>query len=228
MKKNKIGLLIIATNKYIRFLDDLISSADKFFCRNEEVTYFIFTDKDINIVSNRNIKFTKINHKEWPFMTLERYKIFDNNKEFLSEMDYLFYCDADMRFVNYVSEEILGERVGTMHPAFIGNKGTVETNPNSLAYVCEQEGLQYFAGGFNGGTSYEYLKMANKISKNIQKDLNNNIIAIWHDESHLNRYFIDNPPTIILNPSYCYPESWNIPFTKKLLALDKNHQEIRN
>jgi len=30
-----------------------------------------------------------------------------------------------------------------------------------------------------------------------------------------------------LDPSYCYPESWNLPYEKKLLALDKNHQEIR-
>jgi histo-blood group ABO system transferase len=88
--------------------------------------------------------------------------------------------------------------------------------------------MQYFAGGFNGGTSLEYLKMAKKISENIIDDFNRGFIAIWHDESHLNRYFIDNPPTKILNPSYCYPENWNIPFERKLLALDKNHSEIRS
>jgi histo-blood group ABO system transferase len=228
MKKNKIGLLIIATNKYVRFLNDLISSADSFFCRNDEVTYFIFTDKDIKIDSNRNIEVIETPHKKWPFMTLERYKIFNNSKNLLSEMDYLFYCDVDMRFENYIHEEILGDIVGTIHPAFIDNRGTVETNSNSLAYVSDDEDVQYFAGGFNGGTSYEYLKMADKISQNIQKDLDNGIIAIWHDESHLNRYYIDNPPTVVLSPSYCYPESWNLPFTRRLLALDKNHEEVRS
>ena len=49
----------------------------------------------------------------------------------------------------------------------------------------------------------------------------------WHHESHLNRYFIDNPPTIMLSPEYCYPENWDIPFKKRLLALDKNHEECR-
>jgi hypothetical protein len=44
----------------------------------------------------------------------------------------------------------------------------------------------------------------------------------------MNRYFIDNQPTKILDPSYCYPESWNIPFNKKLLALDKNHSDVRS
>jgi histo-blood group ABO system transferase len=51
---------------------------------------------------------------------------------------------------------------------------------------------------------------------------------VWHDESHFNRYMIDNPPTKILTPSYCYGESMNIPFPKKLLALNKNHSEFRS
>ena len=33
--------------------------------------------------------------------------------------------------------------------------------------------------------------------------------------------------TVILDPSYCYPESWDLPFPKRLLALDKHHEEIR-
>jgi histo-blood group ABO system transferase len=88
--------------------------------------------------------------------------------------------------------------------------------------------MSYFAGGFNGGSSIEFLKMCDKISTNIEKDLQNGYIAIWHDESHLNRYFLDNPPTKILDPGYCYPESWGLPFSKKLLALDKNHEEMRS
>lgn len=71
--------------------------------------------------------------------------------------------------------------------------------------------------------------MAKTISENIEIDLKeHNIIAQWHDESHMNRYFHQNTPTIELSPSYCYPESWSLPFNKKLLALDKNHSEIRN
>jgi histo-blood group ABO system transferase len=69
--------------------------------------------------------------------------------------------------------------------------------------------------------------MAHYMQENIKADLAKNIIAIWHDESHLNRYFIDNKPTKILSPSYCYPESWQLSYPKRLLALDKNHQNMR-
>jgi histo-blood group ABO system transferase len=224
----KIGLLIIATNKYIQFLQPLIESADNHFLKNQEVTYFIFSNKDININSNRNIVKIDVEHKDWPWMTLGRYKIFSENSNILSSMDYLYYCDVDMKFEGGVGDEILSERVATQHPGYYDRRGTPETNPLSLACVFPHEEMQYFAGGFNGGSSQEYLKMANKISENIDIDYSKNIIAVWHDESHMNRYFIDNKPTKILDPSYCYPESWSIPFDRKLLALDKNHSEVRS
>ena len=224
----KIGLLIISTNKYIRFLQPLITSADKFLLKNQEVTYFVFTNEDVELFTERNVVKINVEHKDWPWMTLGRYKIFNESRKELSEMDYLFYSDADMKFVSEVGDEIISERVATQHPGFYGSKGTPETNPNSLAYIDPNDQNQYFAGGFNGGTSEEYLKMAKNLADNIDIDFKNGIIAKWHDESHMNRYFFDNTPTKILNPSYCYGESMNIPFDKKLIALDKNHEEVRN
>lgn len=223
----KIGLLIIATNKYTSFLENLIKSADKYFLKNEDVKYFIFTNKKEFIITEREYEIIYVEHKEWPWMTLGRYKIFHENNDKLKNMDYLYYCDADMKFVGDVGNEILSDIVATQHPGYYGTRGTPETDPKSLACVYPYESMEYFAGGFNGGSSIEYLKMSEHISKNIDIDYSNGIIAVWHDESHLNRYLIDNKPTKILNPSYCYGESMNIPFEKKLIALDKNHIEIR-
>jgi len=224
----KIGLLIIATNKYVDFLQPLISSADEFFLPNKDVTYFVFTNTDIDIKSKRNIKKIEVAHREWPWMTLGRYKIFTENSSYLSDMNYLYYCDADMRFENIVSDEILSDLVATQHHGYYMTRGTPETRPESLACVYDNEDMQYFAGGFNGGTLESYLKMAKKLSDNIDTDYSKGIIAIWHDESHINRYFIDNKPTLILNPSYCYYEnSTDARFEKKLIALIKNHKDIR-
>lgn len=226
-KTKKVGFVVIATNDYIQFLEPLIESADKYFLPNQEVTYFIFTNKKLSIKSNREIITINVKHKNWPWMTLGRYKIFDENSDILSKMDYIYYCDVDMRFVDVVGDEILSDRVATQHPGYYGKRGTPETNKKSLAYISESESMQYFAGGFNGGSSTEYLKMSKKLSKNIDIDYQNKIIAIWHDESHMNRYFTDNPPTKILSPSYCYAEDMEIPFDKKLLALDKKNFGIK-
>lgn len=223
----KIGFLVIATNKYTEFVQPLIKSADKHFLRNQDVTYFVFTNKDLDVQSDREVVITSVEHKEWPWMTLGRYGISHKNKDLFSEMNYLYYCDADMLFAGEVGDEILSDRVATIHPGYRGSRGTPETNPQSLACVYPHERMIYFAGGFNGGSKDEYLKMAGVLNSNIIEDHRKGIIAVWHDESHMNRYFIDNPPTKVLDPSYCYPESLNLPYDKKLLALDKNHQEIR-
>jgi histo-blood group ABO system transferase len=225
----RIGLLIIATNKYSQFIQPLISTADKYFLPSEEVTYYIFTNQDIDIQTDRKYVKVETEHREWPWMTLGRYKIFSNSADILKEMDYLYYCDADMRFENLVGQEILSELVATQHHGYYMMRGTPETNPLSLACVYPHENMQYFAGGFNGGTSKSYLEMATKLSKNIDMDFDNGIIAVWHDESHLNRYLIDNNPTKILNPSYCFYEHvLDTRFERKLVALQKNHEEIRN
>jgi len=226
---NNIGLLIIATHKYILFLNDLLISADQYFLPNQNVEYFIFTDHEvINIQSKRKINLIKTKHKPWPWMTLGRYEIFSSNQECFEGIDYLFYCDADMRFCDIVGDEILSDRVATQHPGYYGTRGTPETNPESLACVLPFEQMEYFAGGFNGGTKEQYLKMAQKLATNIRLDYDKNIIAVWHDESHINRYFLDNPPTRILDPGYCYGESLKPPFTPRLIALNKNHKEIRS
>jgi histo-blood group ABO system transferase len=223
----KIGLLIIATNKYSQFLQPLIESADRFFLKDQDVTYFVFTNEDIQINTNRKVVRINVEHKEWPWMTLGRYEIFSNNSNELSKMDYLYYCDADMRFVDFVGDEILSERVATQHCGYYEVRGTPETNTNSLAYVAPNEEMQYLAGGFNGGTSEEYLKMSKVLSDRTNNDFEKGIIAVWHDESHMNRYFIDNKPTLILDPSYCYHEGSNRPFKQRLVALSKNHSELR-
>jgi histo-blood group ABO system transferase len=225
---SKVGLLIIATNKYIQFLKLLIESADKYFLPNQDVTYFIFTNQSFQSETAREVIRVETEHRDWPWMTLGRYKIFSDNSEMFPKMDYLYYCDADMRFEGEVGDEILGNLVATQHHGYYMQRGTPETNPISLACVHSNEEMQYFAGGFNGGTSVEYLKMSKKISNNIDIDYSNGIIAIWHDESHMNRYFIDNKPTKILNPSYCFYEQSNDKrFQRKLIALQKLHDEIR-
>lgn len=230
----KVGLLVVATGKYTEFVGPLVDSARRYFCPGHEVTYFIFTDGEIEPAQD----VVKLFHPRlgWPFDTMMRYGAYHRHRGQLMGQDYLFACDADMLFCDTVGDEILSERVATLHPGYIGVRGNYETNPNSSACVFAQEGQFYFAGGFYGGTTAEVLCAVQTNLDHITKDLEQGIIALWHDESHWNRYCIDHPPTRILSPSYCYPESagehyfriWGGKvYAPKLLALDKNHGEIR-
>lgn len=221
-----VGLLVVATGKYMQFVPPLISSAENYFLKGHHVTYFVFTDQEPIPLPNTIYVFQK--RLGWPFDTMHRYHIYYQNRELFNGQDYLFAADADMLFVGDVGEEVLGERVATLHPAFIGYRGSYETNPSSLAYVGPKEGTHYFAGGFYGGTRNEFLNILKTNILRIESDLNERIIALWHDESYWNRYCIDYPPTVILSPSYCYPESESLLYPKKILALDKDHITMRS
>jgi len=60
--------------------------------------------------------------------------------------------------------------------------------------------------------------------------MSNDIIAVWHDESHLNKYMIDKTP-VIMTPAYGYPQDWSLPFEEKIRILDKKksggHEYLR-
>ncbi len=225
VQAHHVGLLIMATGKYIKFVPPLINSAKKHLLPTDLVTFYVFTDQPFEPMENVVVIPQK--RLGWPKDTLMRYHVYLNNQNYFIHEDYLFACDADMLFVNLVGKEILGDRVATIHPGFYNKRGSYETNPLSNAFVGENEGKYYFCGGFYGGKTAEFIKILETNIHRINEDFKKGIIAVWHDESHWNRYCIDFPPTKILSPSYCYPENWSLPFPKKLIALDKNHKEYR-
>jgi histo-blood group ABO system transferase len=158
-------------------------------------------------------------------------------KDFILEHDYCFYLDADMRIDGVVAaEEVCGDLVATRHgyqsmaPDW---QQSFDRNPKSLACVpADEKTVTYYAGGFNGGKTEVFMKMAETIAENVNKDLKNDVVALWHDESHMNRYLIQNPPTLDLDPTYCYAEEFigtNYPFSPgKIIALKKNHAALRS
>jgi len=64
----------------------------------------------------------------------------------------------------------------------------------------------------------------------IDKDMVTNYVARWNDESHWNKYLFDNPPSVVLDPSYVYPDSliegyykkiWGRDYTPRIITLTK-------
>lgn len=237
----KIGLLIIATGKYKSFVQPLLESAKKHFMKGHQVIAYVFCDEILKEFTPVVCVQTIIEPYRFPFASLYRYEIFDKYRDMLLQNDYLFYCDADMRFVADIGDEILPDITGLtaiQHPGFYkGGWGSQNTHVKSTAYIPASRRRRYYCGGFQGGTAVEYLKMASVLKNNIQKDLltatninftdNSGVLADYHDETHYNWYMSYRRPKV-LTPSYCYPESWDLPFEKKLLALNKNHTEIRS
>ncbi len=230
----RIGILYICTGRYDIFWKDFYLSSERyFFSGNTDVIrhYYVFTDSKSLFGEEENGYIHRIYQENlgWPDNTLKRFHMFLRIKDrLMEETDYLFFCNANLLFQKPVGKEILPQDngnglVGTIHPGFFNKNNedfTYERNSLSTAYIPGGAGNIYYAGGFSGGRTLEYIRLCENIKNNIDIDESNDYVAIWHDESHINRYFLDNPP-MALSPSYLYPEGWKLPFEKKILIRDK-------
>lgn len=232
----KVSILIVATGDYIKYLDKLLESCDKYLLKDCKVTYHIFTNARKKS-GRTDIKYHGIIHKPFPYPTLYRYHFIKSFQQYMNNEDYYFYLDVDTLIKDYITSEILDERVATQHCGFIGERGSYETNFLSTSCVYPFDNVKaYFGGAFWGFSHLEFWKFIYTATYMIDIDSKNGIVPIWHDESVLNRYLIDNPPTKILSPSYHYPEDlpyykakWaklGLDFECKILLLDKNKEKV--
>lgn len=246
MKKDfKVGLLLVATNRYKQFIDQLLESVDKYFFSGSQINIYLFIDDtsfEFKKPARMNIRVFKIESLKFPFATLFRYHLFSKVKQYI-DCDYVFYSDVDMRFVDFVNEEILpldlpdeNKIVAVRHCGFyVAGGGGWETREESTAYIAPEKRKFYYAGGFQGGTKDAYLSACETMKNNIDTDSKKGVMAVWHDESHANKYLSERLGKFKeLTPDYCMVEeegkriAWGVNnFAPKLIALKKNHEEIR-
>lgn len=239
-KVTTVNLMIIATGKYVEFLEGNVAGIENFFMPDCRVNICIFTNK-VTAVRHDFVEahVIEIPNERWPLPTLNRFYYMKNNLDLMPEADYYFYVDADTKMVDYIPSDILSESVAVRHCGYIGERGTYEERLESACYVGPNEGENYFGGGFWGFSRTAFVKMLDVCTEMLDKDTRNGIVPIWHDESIINRYFIDYPPTKKLMPSYHYPENnahiyrkWaNIglgDFGPKILLLNKDHIKYRS
>jgi hypothetical protein len=233
----KIAIIFIGTGPYIGFLDGFRRRVNKFFCPNLEKKIFAFTDQ-INDPSLKSpdIETIEIQHVGWPYITLHRFKFIESISSKLEKYDYTFFIDADlwpvdeMKFSDFFEDEEEYKFISVQHPGFIDKQGTFEDNANSTAFAFK-EGYDisvYRQGCFWGGETKSILSMVSECSKNVDIDTSNNIIAKWHDESHMNKFFLENIDDVkTMGAGYATPESpgydfvWNY-YDVKMIHLDKD------
>ena len=223
---SKIALVFICTGLgYCQtFLQSAIDRAKKFFPSD----ILLFTDSQIQYDVERQVY---LKHQGWPNVTLYRYHTMLMEQNWLYQYDYIFHFDVDMKLVQTITDEILSDGITvTMHPDFVNGGGATDTNPNSTAFLPENQIRQYVTGAFQGGESKSFLKMAETIAINIDKDRSNGVIARVYDESHLNRYVYDNPPSKILDVHYCskYHKNSDLDFIQCMDECDGIKEKFRH
>lgn len=223
----KIAILYICTGNYKIFFKNFYESCEKYFFPGTPKIYFTWTDSEDKYFNKKNIILKKQNKIGWPYDTLLRYRFFKDIENDLINFDYIFFFNANMLLKSTIKNEILSgkmgnELVGVLHPGYIGVVGPFEKNINSAAYIPENRlDSPYFQGCFFGGSRNEMIRLINSCSTSVDTDLKNEIIAVWHDESHLNKYFQSIPPKK-LNSTYAWPESISINEKVFMIQLDKS------
>lgn len=239
-----IGFSVTCTGKYTRFVRQLIESINRNFIADIPKVFFFFTDRPEELPDGENIVKTIIPFKGFPGDTLYKFHhLLLQKGNIIKMVKYIYIIDADMRISSVVGKEILPDDktpyVGIRHPGY-PDIGTVETNMKSKAYIDPKtlsSVRTYWCGGVTGGLSLPYISMAEQIVKAIDEDDFNEIVAIWHDESHINRFFHYTRDLVkTLPPDYCYPEGlgeteikrrWGRQLENKITALLKKHEEVR-
>lgn len=210
----RVAIILIATGgeQYMKFVPPLVASLEKFFPPHDVV---LFTDVEevvgapslfAAVGSPPTPHVIRIPQPDlgWPRATLMRYHAMLAQGNLLSQYDQIFYMDIDMLVCSPVTgDDIFSEGLTAVIHA--GYPDAFERRRKSTAFV---EGHpMYYTGAFIGGNRRSFISMCETIAHNVDTDGINGIKAVWYDESHLNRYLVDNPPLKKLSPAYCFPEA---------------------
>ena len=224
-----IGWLVIGTNRYRDLAIRCLSTIRANYNGALSSRYLLFTDQP-EACPHDWVETIRVEHEQFPGISLQRYRHFHRHASRLASCTYLFYVDADMEFVE-VGDEILGKRVVVQHPAFVNTPAVdcpFDRNPACRASIPIEHQGPYFQNCFQGGESAEFLRMSRRLARRIRADLRRGVMPLWHDESHMNRYMVEHPPTRVLHPGYAFPEWWTgFRFPRRVIGVKKSNQELR-
>lgn len=152
-------------------------------------------------------------------------------KELQHSFSHVFCFDVDQEFKARFGSEALGDSVAMLHAHYYKlpkARFTYDRNPKSKA--CMGEGDYYYHAAIFGGKCQNVKSLADFCYLNIMEDKLNNVEALWHDESHLNKYFWVHKPTKLLSPEYCWDMSIGDAsdiLIKRLLWAPKQYEKLR-
>lgn len=221
MNIKSVAILYICTGKYSVLWKEFYESFEKNFLQNCKKEYFVFTDANSIEYETENHNIHRINQQplKWPYSTLMRFHMFNNIENELSSFDYIFFYNANAYAVNIINEDMVlprkekNEKLCVVkHPAYRNCKPfefPYDRNIKCKAFIPYGFGKDYVQGCLIGGTASGFLKISKTIAKQIDIDLKHNIIALWHDESYLNKYILKNKNYRLLGIEFADPISTN-------------------
>ena len=237
----KVAISFIGTNKYLNFLPQYYENIEKYFLPKCDKTILAFTDGQLN-ETPENLKVFSQEHLDWPYITLKRFEIVNKAREIISDHDWFVFIDADALVVDRIDEdEFFTDKplFGVHHPCHFlkmqphtESPGAYEQNPKSEAYIDLSKGLPdiYWQGCLWGGQVPLVCVMIDELQARVNRDLKNDIVAVWHDESQINKYFYENLDQVhTFSSGFAYPEVFDqyCNFKPRIVHLAKDNSKYQ-
>lgn len=177
------------------------------------VTYYVFTDSPdkiprVTLGPQRSLKVLQVQRdSRWQDISMMRMKTIAETIEtdIRHRFKYVFCFDVDQEFTGRFGPEALGESVALLHSYYYRLPKrfyTYDRNPRSKAYM--ESGDFYYHAAVFGGSWQSVKELTTACYQGIMEDKKNNVEALWHDESHLNKYMLLHKPSRVLSPEYCW------------------------
>ncbi|CAL8355428.1 unnamed protein product [Gadus morhua 'NCC'] len=238
--RSSVALTVFAVGRYLdAYLGAFLNSSERHFMVGLPVRYYIFTDlpekvPDLQLGPQRSLEIIRVEgHSRWQDISMARMKTIADTIESVirHSSTHVFCMDVDQVFTARFGSEALGDLVALLHAWYYNLPKVLYTydhNPQSSAFMVT--GDFYYHAAVFGGSCASVKALAEVCYQGILRDMENGVEALWHDESHLNKYFWLHRPSKVLSPEYC----WD-PFigqksdirVARLLWAPKNYKELR-
>ncbi|KAL2090784.1 hypothetical protein ACEWY4_013047 [Coilia grayii] len=217
--QTSVALTVFAVGRYLDvYLKDFLTSAEAHFMVGLPVTYYVFTDVPervpaVTLAPGRELKVISEEHRfRWQDISMMRMKTIRDaiDSHIRHRNRYVFCMDVDQVFVGRFGPEALGDSVALLHSHFYRRfkiLWTYDHNPKSRANMLEAPGDFYYHAAVFGGSWQRVREITDSCYRTIMEDKENGVEALWHDESHLNKYLWEHKPSRVLSPEYCWDPS---------------------
>ncbi|XP_056269660.1 alpha-1,3-galactosyltransferase 2-like [Pseudoliparis swirei] len=212
--QSTVALTVFAVGRYLdAYLKTFLTSAEKHFMSGLQVTYYVFTDLPdkipaVALAPRRSLKVIQVaKHTRWQDISMMRMQVISKviDEDIRHRCTYVFCFDVDQEFTGRFGSEALGASVAQLHAWYYKepqSSFTYDRNPKSNAFM--DTGDYYYHAAVFGGVWENVKDLADYCFLKIMEDKLNNVEALWHDESHLNKYFWLHKPSRLLSPEYCW------------------------
>ncbi|XP_031419812.1 N-acetyllactosaminide alpha-1,3-galactosyltransferase-like [Clupea harengus] len=240
-KDTSVALTVFAVGRYLEvYLKEFLISAERHFMVGLPVDYYIFTDVPHNVPTvqlapGRTLRAIPVKkYERWQDISMMRMKAITEAIDNLisTRNQYVFCMDVDQVFVGPFGSEALGDSVALLHAYFYKSSVTEYTydrNPKSVAYM--NDGDYYYHAAVFGGTWQNVRNITESCHRGIKTDKVNDVEALWHDESHLNKYFWLHKPSKVLSPEYLWASEIGFTYeihVRRMIWAEKHYGVLRD